>query len=139
MCIIFKCHLATLLKTAEELRIKGLAEVSWREEESTNDQTLNGVHAIVPPQVSMENSIEPISKRKRGRPPIDDYDQTFPSPKITNITGNVQQDDNFMTNDLCNSDADVSVWEDEQNNDNTDTEQKFKCEVSNSNFIIIYV
>lgn len=66
-------------------------------------------------------------------------DQTFPSPKITNITGNVQQDDNFMTNDLCSSDADVSVWEDEQNNDNTDTEQKFKCEVSNSNFIIIYV
>ncbi|GLV44254.1 uncharacterized protein CBL_12450 [Carabus blaptoides fortunei] len=122
------CHLATLLKTAEELRIKGLAEVSWREEESTNDQTLNGVHAIVPPQVSMENSIEPINKRKRGRPPIDDYDQTFPSPKITNVTGNVQQDDNFMTNDVCNSDADVSVWEDEQNNENTDTEQRYKSE-----------
>lgn len=29
-------NLASLLKTAEELRIKGLAEVSWRDDESDN-------------------------------------------------------------------------------------------------------
>jgi hypothetical protein len=29
-------NLASLLKTAEELRIKGLAEVSWRDDESEN-------------------------------------------------------------------------------------------------------
>lgn len=73
----------------------------------------------------MDNS-EPPNKRKRGRPPIDDYDQTFTNPKITNVTGNVQTDDNFSTNDVTNSDADASAWEDEQNNDNTDNEQKFQ-------------
>lgn len=34
--IIFQNNLASLLKTAEELRIKGLAEVSWRDDESEN-------------------------------------------------------------------------------------------------------
>lgn len=78
LLVYLQCHLATLLKTAEELRIKGLAEVSWREEEPPNEQTINGVHNVMPPhpQVSMENQ-DPPSKRKRGRPPIDDYDQQF--------------------------------------------------------------
>jgi hypothetical protein len=31
--------LASLLKTAEELRIKGLAEVSWRDDESENPES----------------------------------------------------------------------------------------------------
>lgn len=79
------------------------------------------------PQVSsLMDSSEPPNKRKRGRPPIDDYDQTFTSPKITSVTGNVQTDDNFSINDVTNSDADASAWEDEQNNDNTDNEQKFQ-------------
>lgn len=101
--------------------------MSWREEEPSGDQTVNGVHSVMP-QVStiMDNSQEPPNKRKRGRPPIDDYDQTFTSPKITSVTGNVQTDDNFSTNDVTNSDADASAWEDEQMNDNTDTEQKFQ-------------
>lgn len=32
-------NLASLLKTAEELRIKGLAEVSWRDDESENPES----------------------------------------------------------------------------------------------------
>lgn len=32
-------NLASLLKTAEELRIKGLAEVSWRDDESDNAES----------------------------------------------------------------------------------------------------
>lgn len=129
MCVYLQCHLATLLKTAEELRIKGLAEVSWREEEPVPEQTVNGVHSAMP-QVStmLDSSGEPPNKRKRGRPPIDDYDQQFSNPKITNVAGNVQTDDNFSANDVTNSDADASAWEDEQNADNTDTEQKFQPE-----------
>lgn len=34
----FQNNLASLLKTAEELRIKGLAEVSWRDEEAADEQ-----------------------------------------------------------------------------------------------------
>ncbi|KAJ8961429.1 hypothetical protein NQ318_014676, partial [Aromia moschata] len=78
------CHLATLLKTAEELRIKGLAEVSWRDEEQqpgNSDSNSNGVQTAIPqvqavmdsPTTKLESS---SNKRKRGRPPIDDYDQT---------------------------------------------------------------
>lgn len=36
---MFQNNLASLLKTAEELRIKGLAEVSWRDEEENADVT----------------------------------------------------------------------------------------------------
>lgn len=32
-------NLASLLKTAEELRIKGLAEVSWRDDENENSES----------------------------------------------------------------------------------------------------
>ncbi len=35
---MFQNNLASLLKTAEELRIKGLAEVSWRDEEVAEEQ-----------------------------------------------------------------------------------------------------
>lgn len=90
----------------------------------------------------MDNSQEPPNKRKRGRPPIDDYDQQFSSPKITNVTGNVKQDDNFSTNEMSNSDADASVWEEEQNNENTDTEykadSKYKTDVVSILFIYRY-
>lgn len=34
-----KNNLASLLKTAEELRIKGLAEVSWRDDDSENAES----------------------------------------------------------------------------------------------------
>lgn len=80
----------------------------------------------VAPQAVMGDQGEPPNKRKRGRPPIDDYDQQFTSPKITSVLGNVQTDDNFSTNDVTNSDADASAWEDEHNNDNTDNENKFQ-------------
>lgn len=72
-----QCHLATLLKTAEELRIKGLAEVSWRDEEQSanSDSNSNGVQTAIP-QVqtvmpsSPATSTTSTGKRKRGRPPI---------------------------------------------------------------------
>jgi hypothetical protein len=34
MFVCFQSHLASLLKTAEELKVKGLAEVSWRADEA---------------------------------------------------------------------------------------------------------
>lgn len=36
--LIFQNNLASLLKTAEELRIKGLAEVSWRDDEGESPE-----------------------------------------------------------------------------------------------------
>lgn len=53
---LFQCHLATLLKTAEELRIKGLAEVSWRDEEqpaNTSETNSNGVQTAIPQVTSL--------------------------------------------------------------------------------------
>lgn len=38
LSILFQNNLASLLKTAEELRIKGLAEVSWRDDENENTE-----------------------------------------------------------------------------------------------------
>ncbi|KAG5870497.1 hypothetical protein JTB14_033016 [Gonioctena quinquepunctata] len=128
------CHLATLLKTAEELRIKGLAEVSWRDEEQpTNvDSNSNGVQTAIPQvQAVMPTSPTPSSKRKRGRPPIDDYDQAFTTPKIMAVTG--AQDDAYSNDAMSSSEHDLNIWEEDQSGaDNTENEEspvKVKKEV----------
>lgn len=118
--------MATLLKTAEELRIKGLAEVSWRDEDCNNsDSNTNGVQSAALPHVStvMDSpKTEPPNKRKRGRPPIDDYDQTFTTPKITNVTGNA--DEGYSNDAMSNSDQDLSIWEEDAANDHDETESE---------------
>lgn len=59
--------------------------------------------------------------RKRGRPPIDDYDQSFMAPKIMNVAGNV--DDGYSNDALSSSEHDMSIWEEEHNaNDGHNTE-----------------
>ncbi|KAI4458069.1 btb domain transcription factor [Holotrichia oblita] len=115
------CHLATLLKTAEELRIKGLAEVSWRDEECNSEANTNGIQSSVLPQVSTvmdsPKSTDQSNKRKRGRPPIDDYDQPSQTtqspltPKIVSVTGNAE--DNYSNDAMSNSDQDLSIWEED--------------------------
>lgn len=81
-----------MLKTAEDLRIKGLAEVSWRQEGQpappSNEDEIN----CVDPQVSHVDSVgngpdlEPPLKRRRGRPPLETNVSNF-SPKVTSVTG----------------------------------------------------
>lgn len=92
--------LASLLKTAEELKIKGLAEVSWREEEAAKNSILKEANLVVeqrsrpqsPNEVSQQytNEAKVLAslaashavqsrelnlslpfKKKRGRPPLD--------------------------------------------------------------------
>nr|CAH7746685.1 unnamed protein product [Callosobruchus chinensis] len=110
------CHLATLLKTAEELRIKGLAEVSWREDDQAGGPGgENGVQTAIPQVQAVmpaspgaaTGSGGPPNKRKRGRPPIDDYDQSFTNPKL-NASGG---EDGF-SNDAT-SENDLHIWEED--------------------------
>lgn len=113
----FQCHLATLLKTAEELRIKGLAEVSWKDDEGNNDVNSspnNGVQTALPQVSTIMDSpkSDSASKRKRGRPPIDDYESSYPAPKIVSVTSIAEE--NFSNDAMSNSDHDQSAWEDEQ-------------------------
>jgi hypothetical protein len=65
--------LASLLKTAEELKVKGLAEVSWRTEEA---QTAT-------PVAKTEEDDEPGNKRRRmvSSPAF--------RPRVTNVMGGV--------------------------------------------------
>ncbi|KAJ8969527.1 hypothetical protein NQ314_001710 [Rhamnusium bicolor] len=128
------CHLATLLKTAEELRIKGLAEVSWRDEEQqpgNSDSNSNGVQTAIPQvQAVMDSPTtkfdSPSNKRKRGRPPIDDYDQTFTTPKIMNVTGGAQEDA-YSNDAMSSSEHDLNIWEEDQSaneaTENTENEE----------------
>ncbi|KAL3278695.1 hypothetical protein HHI36_016231 [Cryptolaemus montrouzieri] len=114
------CHLATLLKTAEELRIKGLAEVSWKDDDQSagakpNDS--NGIQQAALPQVTtvMDENVESPSanKKKRGRPPIDDYEPGYTStPKIPNM------DDGYSNDAMSSSEHDLSIWEEDQTNTN---------------------
>lgn len=108
------------MKTAEELRIKGLAEVSWRDEEQqpgNSDANSNGVQNAIPqvqavmetPNTKFETS---SSKRKRGRPPIDDYDQAFTTPKILNVTG-ATHEDAYSNDAMSSSEHDLNIWEED--------------------------
>ncbi|XP_044761263.1 transcriptional regulator Kaiso-like [Coccinella septempunctata] len=110
------CHLATLLKTAEELRIKGLAEVSWKDEEAppTSKETSdsNGIQQAALPQVAtvMEDNPEmPSVRKRRGRPPLDDYETGYSTPpKMSHI------DDGYSNDAMSTSEHDGSIWEGEQ-------------------------
>ncbi|XP_023019206.1 uncharacterized protein [Leptinotarsa decemlineata] len=139
------CHLATLLKTAEELRIKGLAEVSWRDEEqpSNADSNSNGVQNAIPQvQAVMPHSPTPTNRRKRGRPPIDDYEQTFTTPKIMTVSG--AQEDAYSNDAMSSSEHDLNIWEEDQSAnegaDNTENEEspvKVKKEVPQEDDLMI--
>ncbi|XP_066150568.1 protein tramtrack, alpha isoform-like isoform X1 [Euwallacea fornicatus] len=137
-------HLATLLKTAEELRIKGLAEVSWKDDEQANvsaDGNSNGVQAAMPQVTTVMDSPKYDSpavnhasnKRRRGRPPIDDYDVRFATPKITNVSGNVSTvgDDAYSNDAMSSSEHDLQIWDEDQanNTDNEEPPMKIKKEV----------
>lgn len=140
-------HLATLLKTAEELRIKGLAEVSWRDEEQSSahsEGNSNGIQPAIPPVTTVMDSpkydspgTNVTNRKKRGRPPIGkyDYDSQFTTPKILNVSGNVSTVDDTYSNDaMSSSEHDLQIWEDDQANegDQTDNDEpplKIKKEV----------
>lgn len=54
---------------------------------------------------------EPPSKRKRGRPPIDDYDQSFMTPRIASVSGNAEE--GYSNDAMSTSENDLSIWEDD--------------------------
>ncbi|XP_050312671.1 protein tramtrack, beta isoform isoform X2 [Anthonomus grandis grandis] len=147
-------HLATLLKTAEELRIKGLAEVSWRDEEQPHQghphpdegtSASNGMHTVIPQVAAVMGSpnYEPPppppppqpKKKKRGRPPIGktyDYDMQFMPPKISHVSGNVAVVDDGYSN--SNSGHELQIWEEDagQNTDEEPPPMKIKKETTHA-------
>lgn len=111
---LLKANLASLLKTAEELKIKGLAEVSWREDEQAEQRPNEGrsseTKATPQPNEAVENNqndtnnphipfLTPLrsfnqqngkntrlpAKRKRGRPPLDGEFENYNTPKISHV------------------------------------------------------
>ncbi|KAL6446470.1 hypothetical protein ACFW04_001199 [Cataglyphis niger] len=146
-----KTRLSSLLKTAEDLHIKGLAEVSWRSDSTQNDLNNSshspgaatpGVEAVL----GRENEDEPPppKQRRRGRPPLDDPPSAHDvfTPKITCITGNEEMmseggdheswDDEMMMNE--NNETPLPVLSYMSKDDSTsDQEKKAPSTPSNSN------
>lgn len=119
-----QCHLATLLKTAEELRIKGLAEVSWRDDDGS--EGVNGVQSVLPHVSTVMDSPknETPVKRKRGRPPIDDYDQSFLPHKVAHT------EEGFSNDAVSSSDHDPSNWDDAEQMANETGDKMDQCDDS---------
>jgi hypothetical protein len=95
-------RLSSLLKTAEDLHIKGLAEVSWRSDSTQNEISNSGlspgsgppgVETVLREGCDMDEP-PPPKQRRRGRPPLDDPPSAHDvfTPKITCITGNIGTD-----------------------------------------------
>ena len=97
---VFQTRLSSLLKTAEDLHIKGLAEVSWRSDSSQNDLNNSGHSPGGAGTPGVETVLRegdadeppPPKQRRRGRPPLDDPPSAHDvfTPKITCFTGNVR-------------------------------------------------
>ncbi|CAD7091157.1 unnamed protein product [Hermetia illucens] len=105
-------NLASLLKTAEELKIKGLAEVSWREDDGEPpipetehniperiEQTPTINEEIVMPRMPVltpipspnnadSHAVGVNPKRKRGRPPLDEEYDVYSTPQLPQIVEN---------------------------------------------------
>ncbi|XP_033218596.1 broad-complex core protein isoforms 1/2/3/4/5 isoform X2 [Belonocnema kinseyi] len=128
-------RLSSLLKTAEDLHIKGLAEVSWRSDSGQNDLANSGHSpgAATPgvETVLREGDVDepPIPKqRRRGRPPLDDPPSAHDvfTPKITCITGNVGTEGSLAVNqqqeEMMSEGGDHESWDDEMmmSNENND-------------------
>ncbi|XP_012166636.1 uncharacterized protein LOC100642212 isoform X1 [Bombus terrestris] len=118
-------RLSSLLKTAEDLHIKGLAEVSWRSDSTQNDLGNSG-HSPGAATPGVETVLRegdadeppPPKQRRRGRPPLDDPPSAHDvfTPKITCITGNVRQEE------MMSEGGDHESWDDEMMmNENNET------------------
>ncbi|XP_026825525.1 uncharacterized protein LOC105280993 isoform X2 [Ooceraea biroi] len=144
-------RLSSLLKTAEDLHIKGLAEVSWRSDSTQNDLNNTG-HSPGAATPGVETVLRegdadetpPPKQRRRGRPPLDDPPSAHDvfTPKITCITGNEEMmseggdheswDDEMMMNE--NNETPLPVLSYMSKDDNTsDQEKKAPSTPSNSN------
>nr|XP_034181126.1 uncharacterized protein LOC117604775 isoform X2 [Osmia lignaria] len=146
-----KTRLSSLLKTAENLHIKGLAEVSWRNDSTQNEMSNSG-HSPGAATPGVETVLRegdadeppPPKQRRRGRPPLDDPPSAHDvfTPKITCITGNEEMmseggdheswDDEMMMNE--NNETPLPVLSYMSKDENiSDQEKKAPTTPSNSN------
>ncbi|XP_012339119.1 zinc finger and BTB domain-containing protein 20 isoform X2 [Apis florea] len=132
-------RLSSLLKTAEDLHIKGLAEVSWRSDSTQNDLGNSG-HSPGAATPGVETVLRegdadeppPPKQRRRGRPPLDDPPSSHDvfTPKITCITGNSPRDffdapvqtSSISQEEMMSEGGDHESWDDEMMmNENNET------------------
>ncbi|XP_014235207.1 uncharacterized protein LOC106657979 [Trichogramma pretiosum] len=97
-------RLSSLLKTAEDLHIKGLAEVSWRNDAGINELTNSGHHSpgsggtpgvetVLREGTEEPEHPTPPKQRRRGRPPLDDTPSVHDvfTPKLPSLSGQVDE------------------------------------------------
>lgn len=76
--------------------------------------------------------------------PVDDYDQTFTTPKIMTVTGG-GQDDAYSNDAMSSSEHDLNIWEEDQSaneGNNTENEEppvKVKKEVVSKEYFFYSV
>ncbi|KAJ9592819.1 hypothetical protein L9F63_015510 [Diploptera punctata] len=98
-------HLASLLKTAEDLRIKGLAEDHGdRRVKLHSSVETHKVRTLE--YVGNGSDLEPPLKRRRGRPPMETNVYNF-SPKVASVTGAGGAEDVFMQESGATGASDV--------------------------------
>ncbi|XP_049810121.1 protein abrupt isoform X2 [Schistocerca nitens] len=113
-------HLASLLKAAEDLRIKGLAEVSWRSETQANQSVEENVNNTDTRSSQMDtvvsdNEVEPPLKRRRGRPPMDASSPVF-HPKVTSVSSVVTNEATFRDRTgTSDAENETSAWDEAEN------------------------
>lgn len=78
------------------------------------------------PKGEQQATPAPSNKRRRGRPPIDDYDQTFTAPKITKVMSGNADEGGYSNDAMSSSDQDLSVWEDEPGTQEGEEEKEDK-------------
>ncbi|XP_063704887.1 protein tramtrack, beta isoform-like [Culicoides brevitarsis] len=144
-------NLSSLLKTAEELRIKGLAEVSWHDDENENETASTRVNVTMSHATNVSSTpttnnpdsgnsipmLTPITihtkddvtkdgfpnKKKRGRPPLDEEYDSFSTPKSNNIgTSHNYSDSSHLVSVMMDDNSKENTKENEQVNSMSNAE-----------------
>ncbi|XP_054263925.1 uncharacterized protein LOC128987196 isoform X2 [Macrosteles quadrilineatus] len=150
-------HLSSLLKTAEELRIKGLAEVSWRSEGEGSWRSVEGGKPVerrgverwgaerVPQFVDAGEDVDsepepPPPKKMKPPPPLLPH-HTLPlpvaehfSPKVTSVQGSVGSKEEFTEQNEPVPEPEVTMWEPEAAVDEFEDENETSPKPPNANF-----
>lgn len=120
-------QLNTLLQTAEELRIKGLAAVSWRSEEGSW-RSVETHHAAQTGQHKVYSAYQQPSGRKRKMRP--DFNEIY-SPKVSCISNPATSTDDFPSE--SDEDSQDGMWDTRSHEDVYSEPEDVKPQITNNN------
>ncbi|XP_024085151.1 transcription regulator protein BACH2-like isoform X2 [Cimex lectularius] len=127
-------QLSTLLHTAEDLRIKGLAAVSWRSEGEGSWRSVEQTPSSSLPQ--NKNQVYQYGQQRKKRRLNPDFLYVQHCPKFARINSNQQPVEEYVTDSNGDEDSQEGMWDTRSHEDVYSEPEETKPQgITNSNMI----